>query len=214
MIVGILGQRGCGKSTLFKTFVRSNRRVMVIDPRGEHASLGITVQSTAEFRRYWRSRYTRTWRLILQPHELYEGMDCVGDGTAPGEVEREPAEVLEPYLKIIAAHGKQCLVAVDEVGELGDAWHCDPRLHKWAHYGRHRGLTLVWCARRPQEVAPVLRSQADVLYVFRMTDRLDRDKVKDRMGSAVDELKTLPQYTALIWRPGLPTKRVRTTLDE
>ena len=197
MIAGILGQKGCGKSTLLREFVRQNERVILLDPLGEHSVCGVVPASLPGLLAYWARTWRGKFRIVVQPHEL--------------DPDLTPGEALRRYGQLIRASAYNCLIAVDEVGHLGDAWHTDPAVEWLAHYGRHHGVSLVWVARRPAEVPTVLRSQADALYVFRVADHHDLNQIRERCGDQADEFVDLPDYTCAVWRPGEALKRIRVT---
>lgn len=210
-VTGIIGQRGCGKSTEFKRHVRARGRAIIVDPRAEHSSLGVVVADMAEFRRYWHGvYYNERMKIILQPVEMLRGIDTE---VWPADVKEKvspAASILEPYLRLIERHGRNLTLAFDEVGIFGDAWHCDPRVSRAAHYGRHVGVSILWVARRPAEVPKALLSQTDVLYIYRLVDDTDRDAVRSKIGrTAADTLADLPQYHALRWTAGEPSEVVR-----
>lgn len=202
MIVGVLGQRGTGKSTTLRRTIRAQARVIVFDPLGEHGDCGIVCDSLRSFRGYWRARWAAPrWHIILQPHELRGTV-----GRAAG-----PAAALRPYLELVRDHAKGCYVVLDEAGHWGDSQSTDPRVQELTYYGRHRDVSLVWAVRHPSEAPKALMKEADCLYLFRLTEDCDLDKVRGRVGRAVcARLPALPNHTALVWRPGEPVATWRT----
>lgn len=191
-IRGIFGRKGTGKSTLLAGMVRSEERVILVDPMGEHGELGVVVRSMASFKRYWKKSYKGKWRIVLQPHVL--------DPSKP------PREALAPYLELIqraAREGPPFVLVVDEVDVFGDSLHEDPALALVANYGRHFGISLIFAARRPRAVPRTLTSQADELWLYQTTEPVDIDYLRAFIGrEAAARLPILPRHVVLRWSAG------------
>lgn len=188
MIVGIFGTTGSGKSTLFKRIVRAARRAIVVDPLSEHADLGVCPRTVEEFRDYWRrNRNAERWKIVLQP--------IVIDGR------RDPSEVLDPYLSLIARGGREYILAVDEVDTFVSLHGRHPDISTVVNYGRHWGIHLVAVARRTQAVPAEIIAQCSDLYVFRMTRPGDVDYLEPYVGPDIaSRIRTLQTWECIHWQ--------------
>jgi len=189
MIYGIFGRIGMGKSTLFKAIVRNYKRAIVIDPRGEHAELGVVPSSLDSFREFWNAHHNdEKWKIVLQPEVLARGDDV-------DDEESDPEQVLAPYIKLLTKHGRNYLVAIDEVDEFIDAQRNNKAIKRLISYGRHWGIDVVAIARRTQEVPRKLTAQCGHLFVLNMQEPDDIKYIKRFLPKTkeFDPFETLPK---------------------
>ncbi len=125
-------------------------------------------------------------------------------------------------------HGN-CLLWVDEVGELTNANKTPPFMRRVLHQSRHRRLSTLFCGPRPIDINPLVISQADFLGVFHLPNPADRKRIADNIGLELDEVEEahsmLVEHGYLWWdtrervlevRPPLPmsTKRTDARFDQ
>jgi len=77
-----------------------------------------------------------------------------------------------------------------------------PALETIVQYGRHSHVAFIGVARAPQDVWRRLTGQSERMLVFRMSERLELDAVRGRMGSETDRLPALGEYQYLDWHDG------------
>ena len=99
---------------------------------------------------------------------------------------------------------------VDGICSAGSAKNADstywkkfrikPALDTIVQYGRHSRIACVGIARAPQDVWRRLTGQSNEILVFRMTEKLELDAVRTRLGSNADRLPALGEYENLDWK--------------
>lgn len=88
------------------------------------------------------------------------------------------------------AFGKgDCLLWVDEVGELTNANRTPPAMRRVLHQARHRRLSTLFCGPRPIDINPLVISQADYLAVFELPNPADRKRIADNIGYELGHLE-------------------------
>lgn len=114
-------------------------------------------------------------------------------------------------------HGRT-LVWVDEIGVVAKVQKTGPWMRRALHQGRHVDLSLLMAGPRPKDIDPLCVAQADYVYVFRLPNPDDRERVVKNIGwdraefdNAVDGLPShgYLRYDAvedeLVEWPPLPT---------
>ena len=73
-------------------------------------------------------------------------------------------------------------VLVHEMGLIAPAGKTPPSTKRILQSNRHRQLTLIACAPRPITMDPYVLMQSDLVYVFDMPNKQDRDRVAENIG--------------------------------
>jgi len=94
---------------------------------------------------------------------------------------------------------RDCLLVVDEIDRYIGPSSGRPELEHVIHYGRHDRVSLVATARRPANVGPLIRSQADCIASFAMRETVDLEALASRLPAA--ELPTLGVGDYIISEP-------------
>lgn len=86
---------------------------------------------------------------------------------------------------------KACVVWVDEAGLLcPSAQSAKPNLRLLLNSLRHYGpCNLILCCPRPKKIDTLMISQADLIFIYRLPSRLDRQKLAEDMGFPLDRFE-------------------------
>lgn len=152
-----MGLRGSGKTTLALSLLQPlPERLVIVDTGGEIAARGLVPAASVDTLRETMLSQ-ESYRLACQPSDI---------------------ETVE-YIVDACAARSDITFMVDEL----DIWYpsyqnmpCEG-LRNVALTGRHYGQTGILVTHRPQNIHPILLSQA-VLFVFPMTDSRDREAVQ------------------------------------
>lgn len=81
------------------------------------------------------------------------------------------------------------LLWVDEFGRLTTAHRTPPNTRRLLHHGRHDDISLLLACPRPQDIDGLGISQADKVYVYRMPNPRDIERVANEVGTDPGELR-------------------------
>lgn len=185
--VTILGRKGSGKSVLAERFWRSypgDR--LVLDPTGDVDAGDDAEKLTLPLPSRWRPQLD-----ITGGRAKRSTLRFVPDMGAATYVDDMDRAVGLAFVK------GDCLLWVDEVGELTNAHNTPPHVRRLLHQSRHRRISMLFCGPRPLDINPLVMSQADYLAVFRLPNPADRKRVADVAGLDLDTLEdALAEATA------------------
>ncbi len=187
----VLGVRGHGKSTVARQLVRDRRRLLVYDTRREHEALPL---SFTDFERYVDAvaadGFSRPFRVAMTDIGFEEDFCAIAWTVG----ERLTA------LRGHDARGTELTVFLDEADQVAQPGREMPIFKRLASQGRHNGIELVACARRPVELSRLLTANADDLVLCRTQEPDDvrylRSIIGDDAGAAVSEL---PRFECVRW---------------
>lgn len=173
--IAIVGRKGSGKSVLARRFWETypyDR--LVIDPTGDvDPGDPKTLNLTSPLPRRW-------------PAKLDDRRQTLRFAADPGSPTYE--DDLDRAAGLAFGHGN-CLLWVDEVGELTRANKTAPAMRRILHQSRHRRLSTLFCGPRPIDINPLVISQADYLAIFHLPNPADRKRCADTMGYDLAELE-------------------------
>lgn len=175
-VVACFGRRGVGKTTLGRTIARHQSRLVVWDYLGEYGPLAFRTSNVEELSSYlaWaRGRSFAAARFV--PHA--------------GTVEEFEAFCVVVY------RSSNTLVVVEEAAAVCQASYLPPAFGRVVRQGRHRGLGLLWCSQRLNEVSRTLTSLTDVWAGFSLSEPSDLQALAQRCGREyADKVAGLPRF--------------------
>jgi hypothetical protein len=95
-------------------------------------------------------------------------------------------EDVDAVLGMAYRTGRVC-VLIHEMGMVAPAGKAPPSTRRVLQSNRHRQLTLITCAPRPITMDPYILIQSDLIYIFEMPNKADRDRVAENIGWAKDD---------------------------
>lgn len=175
-----LGKSGSGKSTLARSWIKREKRVLIFDPNGEPdwAAGAVVTEDRAELvDLVGRKGPVRIcWRGVM-----------------------EGGEDAFEWANRCAWAGEGLHVVWDEVDRFSEPRRMPAWGAKLLNAGRHRGLHIIACSRRPYAMNRTLTALATRMAIFRTTEPRDLKYFADYVGDVAKQLPTLRDYHALDW---------------
>ncbi len=169
----IMGQRGCGKTTVAKALVKSERRVIAFDTMGEFAQM-------------------RGWKVAHDRKAVAQAMVKAGRGgfkiayVPPAGQEIDALHFLSEIIwRYQEAAAEQITLLVDEA-DLGIPKHNLPAnrggVKQLILRGRHRGVNMIACTQRPALISSSYISNSAHIYGFMVASTGDIDQLVRTFG--------------------------------
>lgn len=184
-IVGIIGRKGTGKSTLLADRLQGADRVFVWDPMAEHGEwLPNELDSADAAEKFLR------W---AQKKKLWAASYVPGS-----DLEDEFEGICDLYYTSAPAGAR--IFAVEEVPLICSPSYLPEKFGKLVRTGRHRLIDLYWTAQRAGEVSRTLTSLTDEFVLFSQTEPRDLDAIASRCGPDVaDRVAHLGRHDYIVW---------------
>ncbi len=163
-ICGLFGRRGVGKTTLARQIARHQARVLVWDYIGEYVPLAFRAEGSVHELAAYLSQ-ARGQRFAAARY-----IPRTGD-----------VEEFEVFCRM-AYNFRNAVIVVEEVAAVCSASYLPPEFGKIVRMGRHRGLGLLWCSQRLNEVSRTLTSLTDVWAGFSLSEPADLMALAQRCG--------------------------------
>jgi hypothetical protein len=169
-IVGIIGSKGTGKSSLAETIFRRRERAVVFDTMGEY-DYGFCVSERLAFVRYMRAN--NNFRVCYLPLEETD-FSFVSKAVRlkASETQKAPENLL--YI-------------VEEITQYCTALSTDEEFSRCIQLGRHANLDILYTGQRFADIARRVTSQTDIFYCFRVSEPRDIEAIAARFGNVVAE---------------------------
>ena len=176
-VVGLFGRRGVGKSTLARQIARHQGRLLVWDYIGEYGPLAYrsegNLQALVSYLREGHRQPFFAARYIPRTGEVEEFEAFCG----------------------IAYRCRNTLIVVEEAAAICQASYLPPAFGRIVRQGRHRGLGMLWCTQRLNEVSRTLTSLTDVWAGFALSEPADLMALAQRCGREYAErIAKLPRF--------------------
>jgi hypothetical protein len=180
-IVALFGKGGQGKSTLARFLLRGARRVIALDPKFEpDAARGRVIANTCA--ELVELAQARSFDICFR-----------GFGADP--------ETAFEFCNRVALAAGDCWLHWEEVDLFVRAnGRLPPSAYQVVNQGRHDGVRVIACARRPVRVARDYTASATRIIVFQTAEPRDVRYLEEYIGQAARDVRTLPQWHALDWQ--------------
>jgi hypothetical protein len=169
--IAVVGKKGSGKTEiawlLFESYPYDR---LLIDPNGDIKVDGDDIEELGvdEIPARWpSSRFEEGKRQTLRFVPDFGSASYVDD--------------IDRTLGLAYTHGHTCAL-IDEAHEAAPAGRTPPHMRRALRQGRHHDLTLILPTPRPMTVDPLVISQADWVYCFRLPNPNDRKRVAETIG--------------------------------
>lgn len=190
----VAGKKGSGKTTWLRRAYAKERRLIVVDPLGEHAVGGV-----AKGRREALLRVVALGR--ADPGELCRVSLRVTHRDAD-EVLRA-CFALQPGGRVGADPEREWCIVVDEADMVSAPGDKMTGMDILVNYGRHIYSKLYLATRRPHRLSRDATANADVFVLFRTHEPRDVKWVQDALGPArAEEVRKLRPFRPLVAAPG------------
>ncbi|MHC4397638.1 MAG: ATP-binding protein [Planctomycetota bacterium] len=179
----IFGQRGSGKSYLAKQLIQTERRYLIFDTMSEY-NLGVIFNSEdhEKFCYFWRQSYRGNFRLIYRPLQPQQQIDAIAD---------------------LVFHCGDLLFVIEEIETYCSAYQISDELAAIIQRGRHKNISLIGIAHRPNNISRLLTSQAKEIYIFATREPRDIEYLKMLLGQEIETyLDSLGKYSYVKWTDG------------
>lgn len=82
----------------------------------------------------------------------------------------------------LAMHHGDCCLLIHEMGDLAQSNRTPAHTRRMLRQNRHRKVTAIMCAPRPQTMDPLVLQQSDVIYTFETMNPYDRKRIAESIG--------------------------------
>lgn len=180
--IAVVGKKGSGKTELaFRFFDTYPGDRLVIDPNGDLDVPEETLELVTPLPTRWPGA---AYDEFAEEHGLPASSSRKRRGTfrfIPDPAEPDFREEMDRAVGLAFAHQRTCLF-FDECHEGAPAGQTPPHMRRALRQGRHARLTLILATPRPLTVDPLVISQADYVYVFKIPNPADRKRVAETIG--------------------------------
>jgi hypothetical protein len=184
MIDIAIGNRELGKSTLARRLASERRRQLIIDPRAQWDA--VDPYRSVEHGNLLED-LDAARPIVIQPIDLDDTIDRLAYTVQAWLLERGK----DPHISLSIIFDEAGLYSLKAWGFV---FRCSPRQH----------TSLILTAHRFVDINTTIRSIADTWRIFRTSDPLDLQPIRDRCGDSVaDRVSTLAPYQFVTWYQGL-----------
>lgn len=175
VIIGIIGRKGTGKSTLTREILQRGDREFIFDAAADH--LWVPDQFTD-----LDSAYAYILDRGSQPQTFI--------GSYIPETEDDDKTLITDVSEICGAVwevGNQTIV-LEELPTYSQPQWCPPKINKLFRLGRHRSINIVYTGQRAAELPRRATGATDLFILFQTSEPTDLDKIAERCGNETADL--------------------------
>ena len=180
-IVAMFGRGGQGKSTLARHMLSRHRRVIALDPKFEPDNA--------------RGRH-----IAATPAELIELCRASSFNVCYRGFADDPETAFEWCNRVALAAGN-CWLHWEEIDLFVRVnGRLPPFAYQVVNQGRHDGVRVIACARRPVRVSRDFTASATRIVAFQTAEPRDVRYLEEYIGQDALQVRDLPQWHALDWQ--------------
>jgi DNA helicase HerA-like ATPase len=192
-VAACFGRRGTGKTTLARKIAQHQARVLVWDYMGEYGPLAFRSEGNLD------ALDTYLKEMGKQSFWAARFIPRTGD-----------VEEFERFC-VRAWKYRNYVLVIEEAAAVTQASFLPPNFGRLVRQGRHRGIGLLWCTQRLNEVSRTLTALTDYWCGFNIAEPADKLALVQRCGQDYsEEVSRLPRFE---WR-GFEVDTRETFTDE
>ena len=190
----IVGRKGCGKSTLAGSLIKTARRLVVLDPQCEY-EIGVKVNNFHDFAdMVSRYRFSEDFKICYFPQDM-----------------TNRKKWFDVICGVVYNAGNLTFV-VEELGIFMSATSFPEEFAKLVMTSRHKRISIIGITQRATKIPRDLRSQADRIYTFHQVEPIDLKYISEFMEMEnVNRIKSLTNHNYILWLPDGTTAKSKLT---
>jgi hypothetical protein len=168
VILGIIGRKGTGKSTLTKEILQHGEREFIFDTAGDHT--------------WVPDRFTeidQAYQYIFD--QASSPAPFIGSFVPEGDDDETLQRDFSEISTAIWESGNVTYV-VEELPMLSNPQWAPPRFNRILRLGRHRAINIAYTGQRASEVPRRATGATDVFVLFHTSEPTDLDRIAERCG--------------------------------
>lgn len=174
IIIGIIGRKGTGKSTVSREILKHGSREFIFDTAGDHS--------------WVPDRFTEIDQAVNFIFECAtQGGEFIGSFVPEGEEDEDLQRDFGEICKVVWESGNITFV-VEELPMLSLPQWAPPRFDRILRLGRHRAINIVYTAQRASECPKRATSATDLFILFHTSEPPDLDRIAERCGNECADL--------------------------
>lgn len=186
-LIFLTGKKKSGKSVMAKViFVSYPGDRVIIDVAGDDGPFGPEVielhGDLTELPKHWPEHLRRYDR---NGHRRPMTLRYVPDAGSPTFLLD-----IDHVIGISLAHSRALkdkgkmgvLILIHEIGVTTPANRTQPNMRRALMHNRHNHLTMLMCGPRPKDIDPLVLQQSDLIYVFELLNKKDRERLAESIG--------------------------------
>jgi hypothetical protein len=186
VIIGIIGRKGTGKSTLTRAILERGNRESIYDTAGDHLWVPSQFVNIDE-------AHTFIVDAGLKPEPF------ICSYIPETEQDEELIQDFQIFCSAVWEAGNQTIV-VEELPMLSQPQWVPPQFNKIIRLGRHRAINIVYTGQRASEIPRRATGATDIFILFHTAEPNDLDRISERCGVEVaNSVRNLGEHEFIVF---------------